>query len=96
MKEKVRDCSLILFPWIRIDRRETDDTPFRLYRESNPALKTHTWISVAGTIEEIQTVAKELEEEDGSKHALALKEKIIGAIPRFEEGETVCTIHILC
>jgi len=59
-------------------------------------LKTHTWISVAGTIEEIQTVAKELEEEDGSKHALALKEKIIGAIPRFEEGETVCTIRILC
>ncbi|CUS10957.1 unnamed protein product [Tuber aestivum] len=73
--------------WL-IEGRGTDDTPFRLYRESNPALKTHTWISVAGTIEEIQTVAKELEEEDGSKHALALKEKITGAIPRFEEGET--------
>lgn len=66
-----------------------DDTPFRLYRESNPALKTVSWISIAGTIDEIRTVATELEEEDGSKHALALKEKIVAAIPRFEDGETV-------
>ncbi|KAL7273771.1 hypothetical protein RUND412_003348 [Rhizina undulata] len=64
-----------------------DDTPFRLYRESNPALKTSTWISIAGTIEEIQAVAKDLEEEDGSKHALALKERLLADIPRFEEGE---------
>lgn len=66
-----------------------DDTPFRLYRESNPALKTVSWISIAGTIDEIRTVATELQEEDGSKHALALKEKITAAIPRFEDGETV-------
>lgn len=68
-----------------------DDTPFRLYRESNPALKTVTWISIAGTIDEIRAVAKDLEEEDGSKHALALKEKIMAAIPRFEDGEAACS-----
>lgn len=70
--------------WL-IEGRE--DTPFRLYRESNPALKTVSWINVAGTIDEVRAVAQELEDEDGSKHALALKEKILSAIPRFEEGE---------
>lgn len=76
-----------------------DDTPFRLYRESNPALKTVSWISIAGTIDEIRTVAAELEDEDGSKHALALKEKIVAAIPRFEDGETVRSppsSHLIC
>jgi hypothetical protein len=74
---------------IALTRKETDDTPFRLYRESNPALKTSTWISIAGTIEEVQAVAKDLEEEDASRHAIALKDKILAAIPRFEEGEIV-------
>lgn len=70
--------------WL-IEGRE--DTPFRLYRESNPALKTVSWINVAGTIDEVRAVAQELEDEDGSKHALALKEKILSAVPRFEDGE---------
>lgn len=73
-----------------------DDTPFRLYRESNPALKTVSWISIAGTIDEIHAVATELEEDDGSKHALALKEKIMAAIPRFEDGETVRSPFLSC
>ncbi|RDW78776.1 uncharacterized protein DSM5745_05628 [Aspergillus mulundensis] len=43
-----------------------DDTHFRLYRESNPALKNVTWWSVAGTIPELQGVAAKLEEEKGT------------------------------
>jgi len=68
---------------------EPDDTPFRLYRESGTALRTNTWINLAGTMDEIRQVAKELEEDDGTKHAMALKQKIEAAIPRFEEGERV-------
>ncbi|KAI4200855.1 MAG: hypothetical protein LQ350_003657 [Teloschistes chrysophthalmus] len=63
-----------------------DDTHFRLYRESNPALKTVTWRSVAGTIEELKQVAARLEE-DGSQAARKLCDSINAAIPRFEAGE---------
>jgi hypothetical protein len=40
----------------------TDDTPFRLYRESNIYRedKATTWISIAGTIDEIRVVAAQL------------------------------------
>jgi hypothetical protein len=70
-----------------------DDTPFRLYRESNPALKTHhTWRSVAGSIEELQAVAKKLDE-DGTQHAKRLSQRITNAIPRFEATEEVCPLH---
>jgi hypothetical protein len=51
--------------------------------------KRITWINIAGTIDEIWQVAKELEEEDGTKHALLMKQKIETAILRFEEGEKV-------
>jgi len=67
-----------------------DDTPFRLYREKNAGSADRIWISIAGTIDEIRKVARELEEDDGTKHAMALKAKIDGAILRFEEGEKVC------
>ncbi|GAM34888.1 hypothetical protein TCE0_015f02767 [Talaromyces pinophilus] len=63
-----------------------DDTHFRLYRESNPALKTNTWWSVAGTIDEIREVGEKLAQEK-SQHSKKLSERIMHAIPRFEDGE---------
>jgi hypothetical protein len=66
-----------------------DDTHFRLYRESNPALKTNTWWSVAGTIPEIKEIAENLEKER-SQNSKKLSERIKLAIPRFEGGEDVC------
>ncbi|KAJ9196383.1 hypothetical protein DTO164E3_5884 [Paecilomyces variotii] len=63
-----------------------DDTHFRLYRESNPALKTNTWWSVAGTIDELKAVADKLEK-DRSQQSKRLSEKIRLAIPRFEGSE---------
>jgi hypothetical protein len=70
-----------------------DDTPFRLYRESNPALKTNnTWWSIAGTIEELQAVAEKLEKE-GSQHAKRLSQRITAALPRFEATEEVRPLH---
>ena len=67
-----------------------DDTHFRLYRESNPALKHNTWWSVAGSIDELKAVATKLGEE-GSQAARRLQERITLAIPRFEASEEVST-----
>jgi hypothetical protein len=66
-----------------------DDTPFRVYRESNPKLQKITWWSVAGSIDEIRTLAQKLEDEDGTKDAKQLSEKMRNAIPRFEATEDV-------
>ncbi|KAL4909450.1 hypothetical protein BDW74DRAFT_81181 [Aspergillus multicolor] len=63
-----------------------DDTHFRLYRESNPALKNVTWWSVAGTIPELEGVAAKLEEEKGA-NSKRLSERIKASIPRFEGSE---------
>ncbi|KAI9374904.1 hypothetical protein BJX61DRAFT_550525 [Aspergillus egyptiacus] len=63
-----------------------DDTHFRLYRESNPALKNVTWWSVAGTIPELKAVAEKLEEEKGT-NSKKLSERIKNSIPRFEGSE---------
>ncbi|OCK84796.1 hypothetical protein K432DRAFT_344432 [Lepidopterella palustris CBS 459.81] len=63
-----------------------DDTAFRVYRESNPALKNNTWWSVAGSIEELRTLSSRLNE-DGSQAARKLSERISNAIPRFEATE---------
>ncbi|KAJ5381308.1 uncharacterized protein N7496_003736 [Penicillium cataractarum] len=63
-----------------------DDTHFRLYRESNPALKTITWWSVAGDIPEMQAIADRLQEEKGT-NSKKLSERIRAAIPRFEASE---------
>ena len=65
-----------------------DDTHFRLYRESNPALKHNTWRSVAGTIEEVKEVAQRLDEEN-TQASRRLRDRINAAIPRFEASEEV-------
>ncbi|KAJ5649563.1 uncharacterized protein N7484_003286 [Penicillium longicatenatum] len=63
-----------------------DDTNFRLYRESNPALKHVSWWSVAGSIPEIQEIADKLQQEKGT-NSKKLAERIHNAIPRFEASE---------
>ncbi|KAJ5908526.1 hypothetical protein N7495_001208 [Penicillium taxi] len=63
-----------------------DDTSFRLYRESNPALKNVNWWSVAGTIPEMEVIADKLQEEKGI-NSKKLSERIRNAIPRFEASE---------
>ena len=65
-----------------------DDTHFRLYRESNPALKKVTWWSIAGSIPELKEVADKLDGEK-STYSKKLSEKIKNAIPRFEGSEEV-------
>lgn len=65
-----------------------DDTHFRLYRESNPALKHNTWRSVAGTIDELKDVATKLGEED-TQASRRLRDRIMAGIPRFEASEDV-------
>jgi hypothetical protein len=65
-----------------------EDTQFRLYRESNPALKSTTWRSVAGTIDEAKEVAHNIGEEN-SVLAKRLRDRIMAAIPRFEASEEV-------
>jgi len=76
----------------RLVKSSVDDTPFRLFRESNPALKSITWISVAGNIEEIKNVAAELEQH-GNKYSTEMAKKIYQAIPRFEDGEHVISLN---
>ena len=65
-----------------------DDTHFRLYRESNPALKHNIWMNVAGSINELKAVADRLGEE-GSQASRRLKERILAGVPRFEASEDV-------
>ena len=65
-----------------------DDTSFRLYRESNPALKTHTWWSMAGSIDELKVVSQKLEQ-DGSQISRRLGQRITNALPRFLATEEV-------
>lgn len=71
-----------------------EDTHFRLYRESNPALKHNTWWSIAGDIPELESVAAKLEGEKGT-NSKKLSEKIRASIPRFEASEEVsCSLKI--
>lgn len=65
-----------------------DDTNFRLYRESNPALKHNTWWSIAGSIPELEAVVEKLEGEKGI-NSKKLSERIRASIPRFEASEEV-------
>ena len=65
-----------------------DDTYFRLYRESNPLLKLNTWRSVAGSIDEVKTVAGQLTDEN-SQAGRRLSDRILAAIPRFEASDDV-------
>ncbi len=66
-----------------------DDTAFRVYRESNPAGTNRTWWSVAGSIEELRTLADKLETKDGGPKAKKFAQKIETAMSRFEAGEEV-------
>jgi hypothetical protein len=70
-----------------------EDTHFRLYRESNPALKHNTWRSVAGNIDDLKTVATRLGE-DGSQASRRLRDRITQGIPRFEASEEVNDLNI--
>ena len=65
-----------------------DDTYFRVYRESNPALKTRTWFSIADSIDGVKILADKLRIE-GSQKGGRLANSIQLAIPRFEAGEEV-------
>jgi hypothetical protein len=67
-----------------------DDTHFRVYRESNPAGMERTWWSVAGDIDELNTLAQKLEMKDGGPKAKKLSSQITAAMERFEAGEEVC------
>jgi hypothetical protein len=64
-----------------------DDTSFRVYRESNPAGIHRTWWSVAGSIDELRTLAEKLETQDGGPKAKAFAKRIVLSIPRFEATE---------
>ena len=66
-----------------------DDTSFRVYREGSRYTKNAHWYSVAGEIEEAKTLAKKLEEVDGSQAARRLAGRITNAIPMFEATEEV-------
>jgi hypothetical protein len=71
-----------------------DDTYFRVYRESNPALKNHSWWSVADSIDSVKALGEKLREE-GTTAARKLADGIMTAIPRFEAGEEVVSYHFL-
>jgi hypothetical protein len=67
-----------------------DDTSFRVYRESNPKLKNINWWSVAGDIDQIRVLAQKLVDDDGTREAKSLSERMLNAIPRFEATAEVC------
>ncbi|KAI9714882.1 MAG: hypothetical protein M1820_000171 [Bogoriella megaspora] len=62
------------------------DTSFRVYRESNPALKHNTWWSVAGDIDELRSLTEKFEAND-SQSARRLGTRFKSSIARFEAGE---------
>ncbi|KAK3380027.1 hypothetical protein B0T24DRAFT_547369 [Lasiosphaeria ovina] len=65
----------------------SDDTAFRMYRESNPAGINRTWWSVAGSMDDLKALSEKLEKVDGGPKARALARKITEEIPRFEATE---------
>jgi hypothetical protein len=71
-----------------------DDTPFRLYRETNPGGRNPTWFSVAGTIDELKEVGTKLDG-DGSQAAKRLSTRILASITRFEATEEVLAYFTL-
>lgn len=64
-----------------------DDTAFRVYRESNPAGLKRTWMSVAGSIEELNALVDKLLTVDGGQKAKVLAQRMLAAVPRFEATE---------
>ncbi|KIV85703.1 hypothetical protein PV11_01364 [Exophiala sideris] len=64
-----------------------EDSYFRIYRENDGrTAKTNTWFSVAGSIEEVNSLADKFAEEHGQNSKL-VSDKLRQAIPRFEAGE---------
>ncbi|KAF1957566.1 hypothetical protein CC80DRAFT_411196 [Byssothecium circinans] len=94
-KDKVdANIPLSVQPWGRDgDKRQywliegQDDTAFRVYRESDRKKKNVTWWNVAGSIDELRVLANKLVEDDGTRDAKSLSERMLHAIPRFEATE---------
>lgn len=66
-----------------------DDHSFRIYREGSRHTRNAHWYSMAGTIDEVKTMAVKLEnkEYDGSQAARRLAGKMYAAVPVFEATE---------
>ena len=86
-------------PWGSDSRRRKywliegqNDTHFRLYRESAAKLTNNTWWSIAGTLDELKTVAENLHNE-GTQAPRRLADKILAAVPRLEATEEVSREH---
>lgn len=71
-----------------------DDTYFRVYRENHRYTRNAQWYNMAGSIDEIRTLAEKLEKEDGSQAARTLSVRMTQAIARFEAGEEVWDKHV--
>jgi hypothetical protein len=69
----------------------SDDTSFRIYRESNPAGFERSWWSVAGTIDELKALAEKIAE--GGPKGMKLSRQMLAAVPRFEATEEVGPRH---
>lgn len=63
------------------------DTPFRLYRGTNPYVKSCNWNSVAGTITELEKFINDLYEEDGSSAAIDLYHLLKEQVEVLRESE---------
>ena len=70
-----------------------DDTAFRIYRENNSSEQNRSWLSVAGSIDELRQLADKLVKKDGGPKARQLSQRILSAIPRFEASEEVTDLH---
>lgn len=66
-----------------------DDTSFRIYTERNGKSPSNEWMSVAGSIEELQALVGELKTKDKAQAAQRLADRMERAIPRFEATEEV-------
>jgi len=65
-----------------------EDTYFRIYRENDgKKAETNAWFSVAGTIDEANSLAEKFESEMPGNQGRLLAEKIRIAVPRWEAGE---------
>ncbi|KAK5706715.1 hypothetical protein LTR97_001705 [Elasticomyces elasticus] len=64
-----------------------EETYFRVYREGSRYTKNAHWYNMAGTIPELQALAKKLEEVDGTQAARRLAIKVTNAVPIFQASE---------
>lgn len=66
-----------------------DDTSWRIYRESGTGHTKRTWLNIAEDIDELKALAEKLATDDGTKNAKILSNKMLAAIPLFEQKEEV-------